>query len=408
VPGTFLRAYEIEDALGTGSSAAVYRAKNRETGARVALKRATTLDVSARWEIEARLLSELDHPAVVSFVDHFEEPEGVYNLVMRLVDGIDLARVLWDRAAPGLPVDDVIGWMRGVGTGLMYLHDQQIVHGDLKPRNIVRERDRAVIVDFGLAGRIGTSDDQARGGTPQFMAPEVFAGDAPTPSSDVYSLGATIWTLLTGTPPPYGEGRRLDSIVPGVPAEVSDAVREALAFRASDRLESARALAEALGGPVRAASGTSLAVSNERLGRRRGLLESLVRAIAGSLDAAAVSIAVVDPATAELEFSSAWGAGASEVVGVQLKGGVGVAGAAAETGKPQVVGHCRSDPRFAAAVANATGYVPYTMLVLPLSHEGATVGVLSILDRRNGEPYRAEDIPQAQLFADVAVEALVS
>ena len=406
--GESLGSYEIEDLLGSGANAAVYRAKSRQTGARVALKRASTLDAAARWEIEARLLSELDHPAVVSLVDHFEEPEGVYNIAMRLVDGSDLAGVLWDRGAPGLPVDEVIGLMRGVSMGLTYLHDQQIVHGDLKPRNVVRERDRAVIVDFGLAARLGTRADQARGGTAGFMAPEIFAGEAPSPRSDVYSLAATIWTLLAGTPPAYGEGRGLSAVVPGVPDKLNAAVQEALAFRPNDRLESAGALAEALGGSARASLGTSLAASVERVGRRRRLLEAVVRAIAGSLDAAAVSIGMVDPATSRLEYVAAWGAGAGEVVGMQLEPGVGVAGAAVLTGKPQVVGQCRSDSRFAAAVASATGYVPYTMLVLPLSRDGATVGVLSILDRRDGQPYRAEDIPEVQLFADVAVEALIS
>jgi hypothetical protein len=407
-PGTRVGRYEIETSLSDAQVGTVYRARELETGTPVVLKRPQSDGDVARWEIEARLLSELDHPGVVGLVDHFEEPAGIYNIVMALVEGGDLAQRLWDSGAPGLAPADVLGWTLEMCGALQYLHDQQVVHGDVKPRNIVAGLGGAKLVDFGLAERIESSGEAvARGGTPRFMAPEVFAGQPPSPRSDVFSLAATVWTLITGSPPVYGEDRS-EAGVAGMSAELVLALRAALAFRAEDRIASAADFARSLGAEIRARTGSSLAASAAALGERRGLFESIVRAAAGVFEAAAVSIAFTDtaPGASGLKYVAAWGAGASEIVGVELERNRGIAGAAAVTGSAQVVPHCRSDSRFASAVAAQTSYVPHTMLVLPVRRGGATVGVLSMLDRRGGAPYGTDDIPRAELFADVVAAAL--
>jgi hypothetical protein len=290
---------------------------------------------------------------------------------------------------------------------LQYLHDQQIVHGDVKPRNLVRGRERVVLVDFGLATRLAGDTYSARGGTPRFMAPEVFAGEPASPRSDVFGIAASAWNLITGSPPAYGEDRTLEAIAEA-PTELEQALRAGLAFKPEARIESAAAMAEAFGSPIDHASGASLAVSIPHGGIRRPLLEAVVRATAGAFDAAAASIALVDRAERRLAYVAAWGAGANGVVGMHLPSGMGIAGAAAETGKAQVVPRCRTDSRFAAQVARGTGYVPYTILVLPVRHDGAVIGVLSLLDRRDGEPYGPDDIPRAELFAELAAAALTA
>jgi serine/threonine protein kinase len=177
--GTRVGRYEIEDFLGSTPLATVYRARDLERESYVALKRSSGPTDAARWEIEARLLSELDHPGVASLVDHFEEPPGTYNLAMSLVDGTDLRRVLWDRGTPGLPIRDVVRWMGDACQALQYLHDQQIVHGDVKPGNLILGHRRVVLVDFGVASQLAGDTYRARGGTPRFMAPEVFLGSPP-------------------------------------------------------------------------------------------------------------------------------------------------------------------------------------------------------------------------------------
>jgi hypothetical protein len=113
----------------------------------------------------------------------------------------------------------------------------------------------------------------------------------------------------------------------------------------------------------------------------------------------------VDRTTGELVYQSAWGAGAREVVGMRLEPGQGFAGAVLKSGQGEAC-DCRNDPRFAARIAEGTGYVPYTMLVVPLTRGEEPIGALSILDRRDGSYFGPEDMDKANLFADLAVTAL--
>ena len=133
-----------------------------------------------------------------------------------------------------------------------------------------------------------------------------------------------------------------------------------------------------------------------------------MRTAAGVFDAAAASIALADDSTGELVYHAAWGAGAREIVGVRLDARPGHRRrGVSESAAPIVLADCRSDPRFAAADrARAPDYVPNTMLVVPLLRDGASVGTLTLLDRRDGQAYGPEDVSKAQLFADLAVSAL--
>jgi signal transduction protein with GAF and PtsI domain len=168
----------------------------------------------------------------------------------------------------------------------------------------------------------------------------------------------------------------------------------------------AAAFAEAIGAPLTAGRGESLAQSLGHGPIRRRVMEAIVRTAAGMFDAAACSIALTDPSSGELVYEAAWGAGATEVVGLRLAPGVGMAGAVVASGEGAVVPECRKDPRFARQVAAKTGYVPYTMVVAPLVRDGTAIGVISLLDRRDGEPYQQPDVARASLFADLAVVAL--
>jgi signal transduction protein with GAF and PtsI domain len=136
------------------------------------------------------------------------------------------------------------------------------------------------------------------------------------------------------------------------------------------------------------------------------MLAAIVKASAGVFEAAACSVALVDPVTRELVYQAAWGAGAKEIVGVRLPQGKGLAGSAVAAGAGLAIPDCRNDPRFQAQIAAGTGYVPYTMLVIPLRQGQRVVGALSVLDRRDGNPYTTDDIPRGDLFAELAVTAL--
>src|SRR5215212_3842856 len=109
-PGSQLGRYRIEGPISTGAMGAVYRAHNTVSGTDVAIKRMLETAYARRFEIEARLLSQLEHPRVVRVLDHFQDSAGVYYIVMDLIPGTDLGRVLEERGTPGLPVSEVLEW----------------------------------------------------------------------------------------------------------------------------------------------------------------------------------------------------------------------------------------------------------------------------------------------------------
>jgi len=394
--------YTVGEPLSTGAMGAVYRGEADEGGP-VAIKRLLDPAQAARFEIEGRLLQRLSHTRVVSVVEHLDEPEGQF-LIMDLIEGRDLNSELKEEGGPGLPLDQVIEYALQAAEALSYVHGQNVVHRDVKPHNLVLGSDGLVLVDFGVAREEELDQGGTRAlGTPLYMAPEVLVGEEVTARSDVYGLAATIWALLAGKPPAYDDPTPLAELVPGAPEEV---LRAALAIRPERRLASVSALADGLGVTLAAAEGRSLALSISEPSARSELLEAIVRTAAGTFDAAAASIALTDGATGELVYQSAWGAGAHEIVGVRLAPEQGFAGWVVQSGEGLAIPDCRSDPRFAANVARKAGYVPHTMLLVPLRKEGQTIGVLSILDRRDGGGYRPADVERGLLFGDLAVTAL--
>jgi hypothetical protein len=410
--GTELQGYAIEAPLSAGAMGAVYKAHRVDDDTPVAVKRLLDTRHLARFEIEARLLRTLSHPGVVNVMDYFTHETGVY-LVMEMIQGKDLGVVLKERGNPGLPVEDAIEYTRQACEALQYVHDQQIVHRDVKPANLIDAPDpeAVVLVDFGVARMIGEEEQVDQGtvgiGTPRFMAPEVFAGGTVSPRSDVFSLAATLWTLLTGKPPVYGDPTKLSTVVPGATDELEECLRAGLELLPERRTSSCAAFAHALGVPLAGLNGESLAISAvDRPDVAPNLLEAIVKASAGVFTAAACSIALVDPITNELVYQASWGAGASEIVGVRLPPGKGLAGSVVQSGEGLAVPDCRTDPRFQAQIAAGTGYVPYTMLVLPLKQGNRTIGALSVLDKRDGNPYTSGDIDRGNLFAELTVTAL--
>ena len=361
--------YTIAGPIGEGSMGAVYRATDA-AGRPVALKRLTDRAQAARFEIEGRLLARLRHPRVVGVRGPVSDRNERW-LAMELVEGPNLAQVCRARGSPGLPAAEVHAWARETCEALDYIHAQQVVHRDVKPSNLILGPDGIVLVDFGVARVLDPVDPGTLVGTPHYMAPEVARGERVTPRSDVYGLAATVLALLTGRPP-------------GPP--VPDVLADALDPR-PERRPSAAAFAARLGAP--------LAEASDELAVGEPLLEAVVRATAVAFDAAAVSIATPDGD--DLLYRAAWGAGAHEIVGHRLPRGTGLAWAVASSGAAEAVPDCRADPRFAVR----TSYLPYTMLLAPF-----TGGVLSILDRRDGEPYTAADVPKAGVFADLAAAAL--
>lgn len=210
-PDTILQGrYRIIRQLGRGGMGAVYEAMDERLSRTVALKEtlAETLELKRAFEREARLLANLRHPVLPKVIDHFTEDDGQF-LVMEYIPGSDLGELLVRRARPFSPAE-VAAWADDLLDALDYLHTHEppVIHRDIKPSNLkLTAQGKIVLLDFGLAkGFAGqmtrtTSGMSVVGYTLNYAALEQIQGERTSPRSDLYSLAATLYQLLTGRVP---------------------------------------------------------------------------------------------------------------------------------------------------------------------------------------------------------------
>jgi hypothetical protein len=211
-PDTILQGrYRIVRQLGQGGMGAVYEAVDQRLDTTVALKETLFADERLRkqFEREARLLARLHHPALPRVSDHFSEDDGQF-LVMQFIPGDDLSEMMARKRGP-FPADQVLTWADQLLDALDYLHtqDPQIVHRDIKPQNLkLTGRGQIILLDFGLAkGQAGdisraTTGASIFGYTPNYAPLEQIQGLGTDARSDLYSLAATIYHLITSVKPP--------------------------------------------------------------------------------------------------------------------------------------------------------------------------------------------------------------
>ncbi|TVQ63820.1 MAG: serine/threonine protein kinase [Phycisphaerales bacterium] len=265
-PGTlFGGRYRIGGFIGRGGMGEVYRGEDLVLGQTVALKFlpdrfARDPARNERFFAEVRLARQVSHPNVCRVYD-IGEANGHTFLSMEFVEGDDLRTLL--RRVGRLPQDRAVRIAQQLCAGLDAAHRAGILHRDLKPGNVIIDREgNARILDFGLAavdGRVG--EDDVRAGTPAYMAPEQLAGKAVTPRSDVFALGLVLYELFTGHPAFEGDGveelQRAHAtqrptppgdLVEGLSPRVDRAILRCLMADPEDRPGSARAVAAALPG----------------------------------------------------------------------------------------------------------------------------------------------------------------
>ena len=204
-------AYEIEGEVGRGGAGIVYRVRDIRLKRSVAVKilppdLAFRSDVRDRFMREAETSARLAHPHIVPIFS-VDEKEGLAFFIMALVEGENLGDRV--RLHGALPIPEVRRVMREVADALDYAHSRGVVHRDIKPDNILidSQSGRAMVTDFGIARAAVEGDTRltATGtaiGTPAYMSPEQCAGDRELDGrSDLYSLGAVAYYMLTGRPP---------------------------------------------------------------------------------------------------------------------------------------------------------------------------------------------------------------
>lgn len=260
--------YRIDKQIGQGGMGSVYIATDERFGSVVAIKETLLMDDSYRKAIEreARLLNSLKHPALPRVSDHFLEDNGQF-LVMEYIPGEDLGCMM-DRDHHPFAISDVLNWADQLLDALDYLHNQSIpvIHRDIKPQNLkLTPRGQIILLDFGLAK--GNPTDAGHhtaaksifGYSKNYASLEQIQGTGTDPRSDIYSLAATLYHLLTGVPPEDALTRAMnvlsnkpDPLVPAhrireeIPIGVSAILYHSMDLNAEARPSSAKEMREML------------------------------------------------------------------------------------------------------------------------------------------------------------------
>ena len=265
--GSVIGNYEVLSVLGKGGMGIVYKARHRTLNRIVALKMILHglhggSTVIQRFLAEAQSVAALQHPGIVQIFE-IAEHQGLPYFSLEYVEGEDLHSSLKGQPWGAKPAAELVATLCDA---MQYAHDHQILHRDIKPANILLDAEkRPKISDFGLAKKLDTGDQVTRDGsvmgTPSYMPPEQARGDTAliSPRSDVYSLGAVLYQMLTGRAP-FVSDSMMDTLVqvinrdpvqprelqPGVPIDLETICVKALQKEPGNRYQSCKELAEDL------------------------------------------------------------------------------------------------------------------------------------------------------------------
>ncbi|MEQ8191047.1 MAG: protein kinase, partial [Candidatus Eremiobacterota bacterium] len=264
VPGDVLASrYKIIEFLKTGGMGAVYKAEDLRLSKLCAIKELINTAINSeerkagfiRFEREAKILSELDHPNLPRVIDYFTLGDRHY-LAMDYIDGYDLGSLVKEEKS-NLAEEDIVKWSLQVCDVLHYLHTRNppVIYRDLKPSNIMirQSDDRVMLIDFGIARTLAPVEEESLTrtaiGTIGYMAPEQYKGKSEE-RSDIYSLGATMHHLLTGkTPLPFSL-ETLRHVRHDITPQLNAVVMKSLRLKPSERFQSVMDIKKALTGNI--------------------------------------------------------------------------------------------------------------------------------------------------------------
>ena len=252
--GALLRdRYRIIEVLGHGGMGSIYRAVDENLGVEVAVKENlfTVEDYTRQFKREATILANLRHPNLPRVTNHFTIPDQGQYLIMDYIEGEDLQERMERQKT--IPEEEVIIFGAAICDALAYMHsrDPQVLHRDIKPGNVrITPKGDIYLVDFGLAKIIQgnkTTTTGARAMTMGFSPPEQYGAARTDTRTDIYSLGATLYTALTGSTPEDSLAQTMDQEVltplrernPSVSRRVAEAVEKALQVHPNDRFQMA-------------------------------------------------------------------------------------------------------------------------------------------------------------------------
>jgi serine/threonine-protein kinase len=203
--------YQIQEILGQGGMSAVYKALDPNLQRVVAIKMihphlSEDPKFISRFEEEARSVAQLRHPNITQVFD-FNHDGDVYYMVQEFLPGETLQERLrrLDRDGRRMPLGEVIRYTADICSAMGYAHERGLIHRDIKPANIMLDvQGKAILMDFGIVKIVGGSSHTTTGaviGTAMYMSPDVIRGQAPDARSDIYSLGVTLFEMVSGRAP---------------------------------------------------------------------------------------------------------------------------------------------------------------------------------------------------------------
>lgn len=260
-------SYEIREVLGRGGMGTVYRALDPMVNREVALK-VINPELSQnnllmkRFRNEAIAMARLNHPNIVTLYNFFSEGD-LHYMVMEYVTGESLSKIISEER--GLHWERALSIFTQMVEAIVFAHEQGIIHRDIKPSNVLIQPNGTVkITDFGIAKVLGGEELTRAGatlGTSRYMSPEQIRGEPIGISSDIYSLGVTLYEMVTGSVPFPGNSDfeiqrgHLEflppppqQLNPDIPGEVEAAILKSLEKKPRDRFPSARHFLVALSG----------------------------------------------------------------------------------------------------------------------------------------------------------------
>ena len=283
--------YKIEKHIGEGGMATVYLAHDLKHDRKVALKvlrpELAAVIGAERFLNEIKVTANLQHPHILPLHDSGNAENFLFYVMPYIED--DTLRDKLDREKQ-LGIEEALEITKGIASALDYAHRQGVIHRDIKPANILMHEGQPMIGDFGIALAVSQASDQRLTetglsiGTPHYMSPEQAMGDQePNSRSDIYSLGAVLYEMLTGEPPHSGSTAQaiVAKVLTSKPSPVRDtrdtvpmhvdaAIAKALQRMPADRFATASAFADALGNPGFTAA-TTMVMPAKRLPWSHGL-----------------------------------------------------------------------------------------------------------------------------------------
>ncbi len=261
--------YQIQELLGQGGMSSVYKALDPNLQRIVAVKMihphmSGDPKFSARFEDEARAVARLRHPNIVQVFD-FNHDEDVFYMVQEYLPGESLQAMLhrYQLSGEKLSPEEAIRFTMGICSAIDYAHKLGMIHRDIKPANImIDERGQAILMDFGIVKLQSGDSHTTTGtivGTIAYMPPDLIRGDPPEPRSDIYSLGVTLFEMLTGQLPFHSDSAitlmmmvqnnpvpDLHQLRTDIPEDLVAIIKKSLAKNREDRFRTAGEMGTAL------------------------------------------------------------------------------------------------------------------------------------------------------------------